>query len=178
MRVKIITILCCLPFLFEAKAQDYLNAAGFRGGVSTGLFYEYFMDEENSGEMLMSFRHRGLQLTILRKYYRPAFLWDTDNFYFYFGWGGHVGYNNAVRCLDCLPVGPATPPTPPGGYPRDYRRTNFFALGADILLGMEYRFYVIPFSVGVEYKPYVGFFGPSHVARSFADFGGVIKYRF
>jgi hypothetical protein len=51
-------------------------------------------------------------------------------------------------------------------------------VGADGLAGLEYIFYEVPISVGVEVKPYLELFGHDDFDAQLFDFAFTVKYLF
>ena len=49
------------------RGQDYVRAAGVRGGLTSGITYRQFLEPQLSYEAIMSFRENGLQLTLYKK---------------------------------------------------------------------------------------------------------------
>lgn len=171
----IIIALVILTSTFS-KAQDYIHAAGYRAGLSNGLQYQVFTNEVKAYELLLSFRYEGVQLTALSKSYTPASIGDSERFFWYYGFGAHIGYHNTSHCFDChindsLQTSPRTPT------PRDHKN-NMFALGVDFVGGLEYRLMTLPFTLGIDWKPYIGFFGPRRIARNIGDFAITARYTF
>ena len=160
----------------QLSAQDYRTAIGIRTGVTSGFTYKSIYDRNKAVEALMTFRHDGFQLTGMAMQYTPAFENKTDRAFWYVGAGGHVGYHRWSNNSFLLPVD-----TSSSGaiiYDRVYDKPNRTspALGFDFVMGLEYQLETMPLLIGVEYKPYIGIFGPSRVARSFVDFAFTARY--
>lgn len=159
----------------QLKAQDFSTAVGIRSGVTSGFSYKSIYDRNKAVEALMTFRHNGFQLTGLAMQYTPAFESRTDRAFWYVGAGAHVGYhrwsNNYFVVLDTNNNGVLTQHTI---YDKPNRTSP--ALGMDFVIGLEYQLETMPLLIGVEYKPYVGIFGPARVARNFADFAFTARY--
>lgn len=139
-------------FMINLKAQDYQNALGLRAGLSTGITYKHFLSTTDAFEGILTTRWGGFNLTGLYERHGRAF--DTDNLYYYYGGGAHIGAwsgrNNPW-----------------------FNNTNTYTvIGIDGILGLEYVFEEIPFNISIDWKPgfnligYTGFWG-DEVALSF-----------
>lgn len=150
------------------RAQNPEFAAGFRGGLSSGLTFQQFFNPDEDVKMLLSFREGGVQLTGLMEIYKPVLISYHDQFFMYYGAGMHVGYtryhHNRWRDYD-RDAGYYYPRTKP-------------VLGADGIVGIEYRIDQIPLTVGFDYKPFFEFFGQDFFRLSFSDFAFTVKYNF
>jgi len=134
-----------LLFSLPSAAQEYSRAAGLRGGLSSGLTYRQHLAPELAYEGLLSFRKGGLQCTILREYIQPAIFEFSEDFYFAYGYGGHVGYNFTDHYVIMF-------------HEYNYYEKRFSPLiGIDGYIGLEYRIPVIPLQVGIDLKPFFEF---------------------
>ncbi|MBC8343671.1 MAG: hypothetical protein H8E61_06790, partial [Bacteroidetes bacterium] len=56
---------------------------------------------------------------------------------------------------------------------------HFPAIGFDGIVGLEYKFLILPFSASVDYKPYINLFGPYRIlSKGLFDIGFSFKYIF
>jgi len=160
-------ILSILIFSFGAThAQDYMKAAGLRGGLTSGLTYRQFLDPELAYEAILSGRLGGLQFTILRQHFQPALWKIADDFFVTYGYGGHVGwtYTNTYHFMF-----------------RDYyhEKKKFSPLvGMDGYLGLEYHFPTIPLQAGLDFKPFFEITLYELVRMSVWDVAFTLKYKF
>lgn len=136
---------------FSSRAQSitgYNTAIGFRGGLASGLSVKRFLNDEAALEGILSssFRYRGTALTVLYEKHASAF--SLEGLHWYYGVGGHVGRY----------------------WGRDYfvdntrKRTRYFndkvlGIGIDGVIGLEYYIGDIPFTIGLDLKPYVNLNG-------------------
>jgi hypothetical protein len=136
-------ILTTLLFIsLQAAGQDFMHSAGVRGGISSGLTYRAYLNPELAYEGLMSFRGRGLQLTLLRQRFEPA-LWQlSDGFFVTYGYGGHIGFTNENSYQHMFKT--------------VHRADKKFSplIGIDAYLGIEYHFPGMPVQIGLDFKPY------------------------
>ena len=127
-------------------AQDYYQAVGLRGGVTSGITYKKFLNEMKAMEAILSFKRGGVQLTAVREYHDLTLYKFSDNFYLMKGYGGHVGFYYDE--------------------PRSFLKFRFFdenermfapVIGLDAYVGLEYRPDQLPVVLGIDYKPFFEF---------------------
>lgn len=141
----------------DIKAQDYVDALGFRAGAAIGVTYKHFLDKKSALEGIFSTRWRGVNLTGLYELHAVAFQMPGLNWYF--GGGGHVGYWSYYDGIGWLAPGKSAT-----------------VIGIDGIIGMEYNIKDFPLNFSLDWKPamnligYGGFWG-DEVAFS-------IRYRF
>jgi hypothetical protein len=134
MRRKAISLLFLTFFIFTVKAQDYDTGLGLRASVSPGISVKHFFTTNMAGEGILTVRWGGFNATGLAEWHLPVF--DTEGFYFYYGGGAHLGVWDSGRDY----------------YSSTKQGTNFF-LGVDGIIGLEYDFFDIPLSIGLDWKP-------------------------
>jgi len=139
----ILVIVFCLGSI--AYAQEYSTGIGLRAGLYNGLTIKHFTAEKSAFEILLASRWRGLEITGLYEIHNQAF--NTAGLYWYYGFGGHLGFWN-------------------GNYTTwGHAGTNYTVVGIDGILGLEYNFAEIPINLGIDWKPafnivgYTGFWG-------------------
>lgn len=146
MKKLCIVFTLAITFTFiNAKAQDYQTSIGLRAGLSTGVTLKHFLNPSDALEGILTTRWGGFNITGLYERHGEAF--DTDNLYYYFGGGAHIGV---------------------WGGGQHYWATNtntYTVIGIDGILGLEYVFDEIPFNISLDWKPgfnligYSGFWG-------------------
>lgn len=150
-------------------AQGFNQAAGIRGGLTSGLEYRYYTSDAHSFKALLGTRsfgsNRGLQLHVLTEYYRYDLFDFSYQLVFYYGFGAHTGYES----WDVVRQGPNSS--------RQVTETAFVA-GIDGLLGLEYLFYEAPVTAGIEVKPYFDILGKDGLNVQPLDFAFTVKYLF
>ncbi len=139
--MKKILLLISVFFLFNAygKAQDYITAAGLRGGVFSGVTIKQRLSEDHMLEVLLSAHKGGYNFTILAENQRIAF--KNDQFHWYYGFGMHTGVWGDQMIIR------------PWGERPEY--TSRFVLGLDAIGGLEYTFRQVPINIAIDYKPCV-----------------------
>lgn len=159
-------IFIILLFSLPVQAQDYFRAAGIRGGLSSGFTYRQHLDPEIAYEGLISFRKGGLQLTALRQKIQPALFEFSEDFYFIYGFGGHVGFNYTDHYYFMF-------------HEYNYSERRFSPLiGLDGFLGLEYRIPGIPLQAGLDVKPFFEFSIFEFFRIVPWDFAFTVKYVF
>ena len=115
--------------------QHYLKSAGFRLGHTTGISYQKFVQKEQAVDLMVSGRHNGLQFNTLYKWYSPTHFDFDGNFVFYYGLGGHFGFERFVPYN--LEFNQPFPEF-------NLRRKSYFTMGVDVVFGIEYRMLLAP----------------------------------
>ncbi len=145
-------------------AQQFNKSIGLRAGLTSGFEYRFYIDDANSFKILLG-TNNGLRLHGFKEVHRYDLFTFTDQLSFFYGAGIHGGYENWDKY-----------------YVRDnmhwYESRTAFVMGVDALCGLEYLFYEIPLSLGVEYKPFIDIFGRSMFRIEPFDFAFTIKYLF
>jgi len=162
MKKYLFLVLLITPLILPA--QEYYNSVGFRGGESWGFTYRICSDEENAAEALLSFRDGGMQLTAMKEIFMPVLLKYSNHFFFYKGYGGHLGYSRWNY---------------KNYYENEFHRRYMKAsplLGIDGVLGLEYQLFKYPFTAGLEFKPFAEFGGRRFFRLNLWDFGLTVKY--
>jgi hypothetical protein len=146
------------------NAQDYQTAMSLRSGVSSGVSIQFFRDESKAIEGLLSFRNNGLQLTVIKEYYRPVLLKRSTHIFAFYGWGGHLGFewNNTDHHHDFPPRVFSSGPS----------------AGLDAMAGAEYRFYKVPVTIGLNFKPFAEISATRFFNLNLWDYGFTVKYTF
>ena len=132
-RFVALTAIIAFIFSMNAKAQDYNTGIGFRGGLSNGLTIKHFTSTDAAIEGIVAFRWGGYHITGLYEKHQVAF--DTEGLNFFYGAGGHIGMWDA------------------DGNPWFNEGTNHTVIGVDGIIGLEYAFDEIPFSISADWKP-------------------------
>jgi hypothetical protein len=163
--MKTLITLTGLLLVMNVWSQDFRNTVGLRLGYTGGITYQFFPNDYQAIEVMAGFRDRGLQVYGLYQHYVPAFAQFSDHLYWYYGLGGHVGF---VTWMTDNPDKP-------------YRYSRHVAapvVGFDGNGGLEYWFYRIPLTIGLDYKPYLELFGPAWFDIVLWDFAFTVKYTF
>lgn len=169
--VFLVLLMCCAST--KLIAQSYEHSAGVRLGHTSGLTYKKFLVEEQAIELLLSGRNEGVQLTVnYIKHNQMEFAFD-QNFYVYYGVGAHIGmerFDNLEKTIVPQPDGSL------GTFV--FEDQNYFAMGIDGILGLEYRWLSVPVTLSFDIKPYFNFIGMRYTETRFWDAGFSFKYVF
>ena len=137
--------------------QSYTTGIGLRGGFANGITAKHFLTERNAVEGILSTRWDGFMLTGLYEIQDVAF--DTPGLYWYYGVGAHIGFWDGYanhRWFD--------------------EDRSYTVIGIDGIIGLEYAFAEIPFSISLDWKPAFNITGHS---AFWGDGGGLsIRYIF
>ena len=159
--------------------SGYSTGIGLRGGgYSSGLTLKHFLSGKNGvaieGLLTTEYKAHGGRLTILGE--KHIGIPDAKGLQFYYGAGFHAGayqgryyfaddryyYNGRNGDMYFFKGNKS------GYY---YDETTYLAIGADLILGLEYKLQDLPFVVGVDYKPffevfhgYTGFYNDAAVS--------------
>lgn len=164
MRKTIIIIFTVLSA--NAIGQFYPLEAGGVGGVSSGLSFRAYLDEDLSYETLLSFRGNGAQLHLFRQEHNELHMTEDGSINLVYGFGSHAGFyysDQYTVFFQNINYG---------------RRVFSPVIGADGFLGLEYRFNDLPLSFGLNYKPYMELSWRQIFTVNLWDFGFTLKYRF
>jgi hypothetical protein len=141
--MKKIILIAFIAFstLFSANsvfAQSYQTALGLKfGGYENGLSIKYFMHKDVALEGILGIRSHGVVVTGLYEIHTEAF--NVPELKFYYGGGAHIGSIN-------------------GDYQRfgsDSQRynNNTLLLGADGVIGLEYKIPNAPIAISLDLNP-------------------------
>ena len=150
--------------------QSVDKAAGVRIGKTSGLTYKKFTTENEAVELLLSGRNDGTQFTMIYEFHQPLDIAFDDNFYVYYGIGGHVGYE---RYNDLNKVLINDDP-----FEFVFEDRSYFTMGLDAIAGVEYRYLSAPVTIGFDIKPFFNFIGMRYTESFFWDAALSIKYVF
>ena len=128
-----------------SMGSDYRNAIGLRFGETSGFTYKHRFNGGHAFEGILSAYPYTLGLTAL---YEKHFATKAQGLYWYVGGGGHVNFG-----------GPATRVyyynSSDGHYYRYTYRSGAYAIGADMIGGVEYKFNKVPIAISSDLKPFI-----------------------
>ena len=131
-RILYTLVLVCF-ITVTAVAQDYNTGIGIRTGTSNGLTVKHFITTNRVLEAIVATRWEGYNFTGLYQVYRQA--WNVNRLNWFYGVGGHVGSYRGE------------------GHRRYDNNEQYWLLGIDGIIGMEYNFREIPFNISLDWKP-------------------------
>lgn len=154
MRKFILTTSIFILTVLAANAQSYDTGIGLRGGLANGLTVKHFVSQNTAVEGILTTRWGGFNITGLYEMHKIAF--DTPGLYWFYGFGGHIGFWDGDR------------------NPWFNDTENYTVFGIDGIIGMEYVFEEIPFTIGIDWKPAINIAGHTNF---WAD-GGALTLRY
>lgn len=146
-------------------AQTFEHAIGVRGGITSGIEYRVYADDANAYKFLLGTRNDGLQLHLMKEFHQYDLFRQTDRLVFFYGAGIHAGYEKWIQKYSNMNS-------------TWYHDRYSFLAGMDAVVGLEYMFYEVPISLGLEAKPYFDIFGRSMFKVELFDIAFTLKYRF
>jgi len=136
-----------------ANAQNF--AVGLRGGgMSSGITFKKFFSNSNAieGTIGLHYKNMGAIVNGLYEFNVPLV---GDNFYFYYGFGGHIGGYNTIE---------------------NETKVSKLLLGADVVVGIEYIIPGAPIAFSLDYHPAINIL--SNLNFWLADVGLGVKFCF
>ncbi|WP_295652380.1 hypothetical protein [uncultured Mucilaginibacter sp.] len=136
--LSVLIVISLLSTALSLKAQDYQTAIGAKfGGYENGISIKYFTQKDISLEGVLGFRSHGIVLTGLYEKNQEAF--GVSDLKLYYGIGAHLGSINGEY------------QTYSGG--NQNFNSNTLLLGADAVLGLEYRIPNAPLAISLDLNP-------------------------
>jgi len=168
--ITIGTIILLFVSVITANAQQYNRSAGLRFGGFGTVTYKKFIVNEQAVEFTLSGRNNGIQGIVMYVYHTPIEISSNENFYFYYGLGGHVG----IEQLDDYKKQIIS------RNPDEFRYENeeYLSMGVDAIAGVEYRIFSVPITVSLDIKPNFNFIGLRYTKAKFWNSAISVKYIF
>ena len=148
-------------------AQSGEWAVGLRGGISAGVSAKWYATAEADVEALATFRNGGAQLTGLLEFHHPLSK-SNDQWRYYYGGGMHFGFNE-VNVSDLRN---------PENVPPGRQTIGRLATGPNLVAGIEFSPRAIPFTISVDYKPYIDLLYWQKLYQNVLDASVTIRYVF
>ncbi|MFC2098132.1 hypothetical protein ACFLSP_00170 [Bacteroidota bacterium] len=133
MKKNLLLLFLIVPFLHSTSAQDYQTGIGVKIGMAPGISAKHFLTTNGAVEGIATFRWGGVNFAALGEFHLPIF--DTEGMSFYYGGGFHVGVWDTGLAKNTVKSG---------------QQLN---LGIDGIVGLEYAFFDVPLSLGLDWKP-------------------------
>lgn len=156
-------------FSLAARAQHMKKAVGVRDGTGFALTYQFFYEQDRDVKLMLNTRDHGIQFTALLQRYEPVLHQYGNSFFFYYGAGAHIGFTGNKPALSRYAIDDENANKP---------FTNKGIIGADGMIGIEYRAHSVPMSFGLEYKPFFDLFGHRVFRLALLDIGFAVRYHF
>jgi hypothetical protein len=154
MSTKIYTLLTLFFFatLSMSKAQPYNTGIGLRlAGISSGITVKHFVNSNSALEGIVSFGRHAFLITGLYERHQP--FPNAEGLSWFFGGGGHVGFFSDNYTYAYWHYKGKDKDK---YYVFEHRDATTF-IGADFILGLEYKFKNAPVDLGLDVKPFVDF---------------------
>jgi hypothetical protein len=148
------------------SAQNYTRDFGVRLVDHLSVTCRQFVEEDQAIEGMLFIGRQGMTITLMKEYFQPALGHISENLYFQYGYGAHIGF----RYTDHYKV-----------MNRTYRLEEYrFSplLGINGLVGLEYRFPEFPFLISIDLKPYFEYSTIQIFSMYLQSIGISVKYRF
>jgi hypothetical protein len=141
-------LITCAPVLCSraqtaAGSHSYKTGIGLRAGYTPGISVKTFTGAASAFEGIFHLRAKGFILTGLYEFHKRAL--DTERLHWFYGFGAHIGSFRKEYYKN--------------NHEMDYTE-NLITVGIDGILGLEYHFLVIPFTLGIDLKPFVDIITP------------------
>ncbi|MBI9068341.1 MAG: hypothetical protein JEZ09_13690 [Salinivirgaceae bacterium] len=155
MRKILLSIFGTIAIITISFSQEYENAIGLRGGLSTGITARHFLTKNTSVEGIAASRWSGFNITGLYEIYQYR-AFDVKRLNWYYGGGAHIGFwnGNNVSWLD--------------------DNKDYTILGIDGIIGIEYNIKEIPVNISVDWKPAFNLIGHTGLWPD----GGAVSVRY
>jgi hypothetical protein len=141
--IKIILISSLFGLIsLSALGQNYNSGIGLRGGVSQGLTFKTFTNDNAAFEGILHTRWQGIMVTGLYEIHKN--FPDARGLSWFYGFGGHLGTWDDRNGKN--------PPWADNG-------DNYTVLGADLIIGLDYLIPNSPVNLSLDYKPAFNFVG-------------------
>jgi hypothetical protein len=169
--IRTAILFCFFLSAFTLHAQEYKNSAGLRFGKTEGLTYKRFITPNAALETMLGFGgyDDGMQVYANYHWYKPIPAHITQNLHYYYGVGGHMGYIRPTRTVDYYEGDVIVSET---------QQHTDYVIGVDGIIGVEYRIFTVPMTVGMELKPFFEYYALQYTRVRFWDFGFTVKYIF
>ena len=169
---KMMMVFALVVFTTAIRAQDYKTGIGFRlAGINYGITVKHFIGNETAIEGILGFGRGAFTITGL--YEKHQAFPNAEGLKWFYGGGAHVGFfqagynyayyyyykNKGYKYYY-------------NDYPDGAYSSNVF-IGADFILGLEYKFKGAPISLGLDVKPQVDF-----IPGFYGYFDGALTFRF
>ncbi|MCB0839428.1 MAG: hypothetical protein KDD63_00730 [Bacteroidetes bacterium] len=143
MKQILLSFIFAILLSITAFSQNYDTGIGLRGGNSYrsgfayGITIKKFVSQTNAIEAILALRYKGIGITGLYEIHTTAF--GVPELQLYYGFGAHLGFWDDNR-RDYEPL---------------FNDDTETVAGIDGIIGLEYTIKEIPFSISVDYHPYV-----------------------
>lgn len=167
--IKLLIVGILILTVTSVSAQISENHIGFRGGIHSGIYYQNLVSAgtaEISFFAMLSANSSSVRVTAMRLVYETSLSEISDNLFFTWGYGAHIGFSVADHTYFL-------------GRRYQFPNESFKPLiGVDGWGGLEYRFIEIPLTVGLNAKPFLELMVPGFINIQPGDIGLSFAYIF
>lgn len=133
--ISISVFIAAIAFTTTSSAQAYKKAIGVRLSsaqaiVNNSISFKYFLDQGTAIEALFSFGDP-LSIGALYEVHKP---FSTEGLQWFYGGGGYLGFVKTFK-------------------PEKNRYETDVNLGAQGVLGLDYKFSNLPLNLSIDWKP-------------------------
>lgn len=164
--MKRLVVLFLIPFSCALYAQNYTRDAGVRIGENLAFSYRQYLNENQASEFMAAFGWRGINLAAAKVFAEPTLSGLSDNLFFLYGFGAHVGF----RYIDKYRIGARVIALD------EYRFAPH--IGVDGLIGLEYRIAELPLVFGLDTRPTFEFSTLPVFRINLLSMGFALRYKF
>lgn len=157
----------CMLISIGVFAQEFTPSFGIRTGDYAGFNARLKYTDNIALEGIIGWKNRGTIVTALVQKIKPLTVPWADGFEWYYGVGAHFGFSSARDNSNYHGV----------NYWNEPMYKNAFVAGLDGVLGIDYIFTRIPFSIGLDVKPIVELYDITHLNVRLFEFGFSIRYQ-
>ena len=148
--IKIISVLVILCLSTQmGNAQPYATGLGFRlGGISSGITVKHYVNSNSALEGILSFGRHAFLITGLYEKHQP--FPNAEGLSWFYGGGAHVGFFSSGHPYSYFYY------KTHGDKVKVYEYSdNKLSLGADFIIGLDYKFNNAPVNLSLDVKPFI-----------------------
>lgn len=158
-------------FLLPAQSQNTPYSAGYRFGETSGIVFKYNFRPDYAVKAIVGGKTNQFSITALAERYQPALVSYSENFFWYYGVGCHIGTNKEAK-FNLVELNGVIVPI------EDIEYKRSLLLGVDAIVGLEYRLSTLPISFGIDVKPSAQLSGIIDLDINLFDTGFIVQYNF
>jgi len=151
MKKTLMVLIISILIITNSKAQDNVALIGAYTGYRPGISYLSPLDAQKKLEIIATFEHAGLGITLNKLYFKKMNTPDP-NFQYFVGFGGFIRNSwDKKSYFD---------------YGSDYWNNSHIGVGINAIAGIDYKFTDIPIHLGASLRPAleIGYGDYSHYA--------------
>ncbi len=142
--IIVIAVLFTAEKSVAQESGSYTTSIGVRGGFNSGISVKHFISSNSALEGIVGFRYHGINLTGLYELHKRNAL-GVSRLSWEYGVGASIGTYNGRNYSSW------------GNTRFDDR--NYTVVSIVGIIGLEYYFNEIPFTIGIDIMPYFDFIG-------------------